>query len=61
MPTATPARNGPKDTEASPPFIEARDLAKRFGGVSAVDGMSITLRRGEMAGLIGRASCRERV
>ena len=35
------------------PLIEARDLKKRFGGVHAVDGMSITLAPGEMVGLIG--------
>lgn len=52
MPTAAPAHNGPRNAEA-PPLIAARDLVKRFGGVRAVDGMSITLCRGEMAGLIG--------
>ncbi len=35
------------------PLIEARDLKKRFGGLHAVDGMSITLAPGEMVGLIG--------
>ena len=34
-------------------LIEARGLVKAFGGVRAVDGMAITLRRGEMLGLIG--------
>ena len=33
--------------------IEARELVKRFGGLAAVDGMSLTLRRGELVGLIG--------
>ena len=35
------------------PLIEARDLVKRFGGLRAVDGMTIALGRGEMVGLIG--------
>ena len=34
-------------------LLEARDLVKVFGGLRAVDGMSIALRRGEMLGLIG--------
>ncbi|MBG1232323.1 ABC transporter ATP-binding protein [Aestuariivirga litoralis] len=33
--------------------ILARDLALNFGGVRAVDGMSISLQRGELLGLIG--------
>jgi branched-chain amino acid transport system ATP-binding protein len=33
--------------------IEARGLTMRFGGLCAVDGMSLTLGRGEMLGLIG--------
>ncbi|HRO12341.1 ABC transporter ATP-binding protein [Amaricoccus sp.] len=36
-----------------PPLIEGRGLVKRFGGVTAVDGMSIALAPGEMVGLIG--------
>ena len=35
------------------PLIEASDLVRQFGGLRAVDGMSISLRRGEMLGLIG--------
>ena len=33
--------------------VVARDLVMQFGGLRAVDGMSITLNRGEMLGLIG--------
>ncbi len=33
--------------------IEARGVTMRFGGLTAVDGMSITLHRGELLGLIG--------
>src|SRR5687767_91209 len=39
-------------TFATPP-LEARGLVKGFGGLRAVDGMSIVLQRGEMLGLIG--------
>jgi branched-chain amino acid transport system ATP-binding protein len=35
------------------PFIEARDLVRQFGGMRAVDGVSIALAPGEMVGLIG--------
>jgi branched-chain amino acid transport system ATP-binding protein len=38
---------------AQPPPIHARDLVKRFGGLAAVDGMSVTVDRGELVGLIG--------
>jgi branched-chain amino acid transport system ATP-binding protein len=38
---------------ASPPLVEGRALVKRFGGLAAVDGMSIALAQGEMVGLIG--------
>jgi branched-chain amino acid transport system ATP-binding protein len=34
-------------------LIAARDLVRRFGGLRAVDGMSIALGRGELVGLIG--------
>jgi len=37
----------------SGPVLTARDLVKRFGGVAAVDGVSIDLPRGRMFGLIG--------
>jgi branched-chain amino acid transport system ATP-binding protein len=38
---------------AGPAAIDARELVRRFNGVSAVDGMSLRLRKGEMVGLIG--------
>ncbi|EKF19050.1 ABC transporter ATP-binding protein [Nitratireductor pacificus] len=34
-------------------LVEAKDLAIQFGGLRAVDGMSLSLHRGEMLGLIG--------
>jgi branched-chain amino acid transport system ATP-binding protein len=39
-------------TEASP-LLETRGLTKRFGGVTAVDGLPLVVRRGEIRGLIG--------
>jgi branched-chain amino acid transport system ATP-binding protein len=35
------------------PLLEARAVVKAFGGLRAVDDMSIALRRGELLGLIG--------
>lgn len=35
------------------PLLEARGLLKRFGGLTAVDGVDISVSRGEMVGLIG--------
>jgi len=37
----------------APPALVARNLVKRFGGVAAVDGVSIELPRGRIFGLIG--------
>ncbi len=35
------------------PVLEARDLHRRFGGVTAVDGISLAVREGEVLGVIG--------
>jgi ABC-type branched-subunit amino acid transport system ATPase component/ABC-type branched-subunit amino acid transport system permease subunit len=35
------------------PLVEARGLAKRFGGIRAVDGCSLTVEEGTITGLIG--------
>jgi branched-chain amino acid transport system ATP-binding protein len=42
-----------EDEAGHAPFVAARSLVKQFGGMRAVDGVSITLARGEMVGLIG--------
>ncbi|MCO6049601.1 ABC transporter ATP-binding protein [Mesorhizobium sp. RP14(2022)] len=47
MPAAFPSSS---DTA---PILEARGLVRAFGGLRAVDGMSLVLGRGEMVGLIG--------
>ena len=36
-----------------PPALEARDLAKSFGGVKAVDGVSFSVEAGKLVALIG--------
>jgi D-xylose transport system ATP-binding protein len=44
--TATPESNGT-------PLVEMRDIRVAFGGVHAVDGVTIDLRAGEVVGLVG--------
>jgi branched-chain amino acid transport system ATP-binding protein len=51
MPPVADATRPTSSATAAP--VEARDLVRRFGGLRAVDGMSIALQRGEMLGLIG--------
>jgi branched-chain amino acid transport system ATP-binding protein len=34
-------------------LLELRDIVVRFGGITAVDGLSLTVHRGEIVGLIG--------
>ena len=46
-----PARKEALDGDR--PALSAKSLVKRFGGVAAVDGVSIDVRRGEIVGLIG--------
>lgn len=37
----------------APPLFEVRDVAKRFGGLKALDGCSLALEAGHVTGLIG--------
>ena len=37
----------------SSPVVEVRNLSKRFGGFTAVDGISFEIGRGEILGLLG--------
>ena len=39
--------------EEQPVFIEAVELTKRFGDITAVDGVSFAVRRGELFGFLG--------
>jgi ribose transport system ATP-binding protein len=38
---------------SAPPLLEAKDISKRFPGVQALDGVSLTVQRGEVLALIG--------
>jgi D-xylose transport system ATP-binding protein len=38
---------------AGPPLVEMRDIRVAFGGVHAVDGVTVDLRAGEVVGLVG--------
>jgi ribose transport system ATP-binding protein len=40
-------------TSAAPVVLEASGIGKRYPGVHALDGVSLTLRRGEVIGLVG--------
>ena len=35
------------------PIVELRGISRRFGGVQALDGVGLMLRRGEVLGLLG--------
>ncbi len=43
----------PARPQAGQAVLEVRDVAKRFGGVTAIDGVSLDLEAGEILGLIG--------
>ena len=43
---------------ALPPAIEVAGLAKRFGDVTAVDGISFAIRQGEIFGFLGPTGSR---
>ena len=47
-----PGQETPEES-AAPPLLEVRDLALSFGGVTALDGLSFDVRRGELLALIG--------
>ena len=36
-----------------PEALRGEDIVKRFGAVTALDGMSLTLRQGEILGVLG--------
>ena len=50
---AGPATNG-KHPPETPVILEVREVAKRFGGITAVNRVDLTLRQGEIVGLIGQ-------
>ncbi|MHB8947175.1 MAG: hypothetical protein ACYC6I_11650, partial [Bacillota bacterium] len=46
---AGPAPSGP----SGPAFFQIEGLVKRFGGLTAVDGVNLSVDRSEVVGLIG--------
>ncbi len=48
---ASPVVDSPTGTDV---ILEARDIRKAFGAVVALDGVSLSLRRGEIHGLVGQ-------
>jgi sulfate transport system ATP-binding protein len=44
---------GPPGTEGGPVSIELRNVSKHFGGVKAVDGVSFSVKEGELMALLG--------
>ena len=50
-PAAQPAADLPRESPA--PLLEVRDLTLRFGGVTALNGVSFTVGRGELFAVIG--------
>ena len=53
-----PSGNGsvsrPSGNGSAPVVLECFDVRKHFGGITAVDGVDLTLRQGEILGLIGQ-------
>ena len=45
--------SGPADSLQTPPLLEVRDIARSFGTVRALAGVSFAVRKGEVLGLIG--------
>ena len=50
---ADPARGGPAPDHMTAPLVEMRQIGKSFGGVRAVDDVSINLYPGEVVALLG--------
>src|SRR4029077_10294230 len=51
------AYSGNRMRSSSPPVIEFREVAKRFGQVAAVDGVTFTVAPGETVSLLGPSGC----
>jgi D-xylose transport system ATP-binding protein len=51
-PAAAPAQ-APAPIAANPPLVELRDISVSFGGVHAVQDVTVDLRAGEVVGLVG--------
>jgi len=53
VPAAAGAEPAAARLEAGEPLLAVRDVAKRYGGVPAVDGVSLAVRSGEVLGIVG--------
>ena len=54
MPRRSPGPNRARCVvQATPPLVEMRDIRIAFGGVHAVEGVTVDLRAGEVIGLVG--------
>jgi urea transport system ATP-binding protein len=51
--TAEPAEKVDASTPAPASIVEVRDLARSFGGLRALDGVDLAVRRGELLAIIG--------
>jgi ABC-type branched-subunit amino acid transport system ATPase component/ABC-type branched-subunit amino acid transport system permease subunit len=51
--TPRPARPAPAGTESQDVVLQAIDVGRDFGGVQAVSGVTLSVRRGTLTGLIG--------
>ncbi len=49
----TPADAFPRSAQVDPVAVRATDIHKRYGGVTALDGVSLTVNAGEIFGIIG--------
>ena len=56
--TALQARqaNGAREP-AGAPLVQIQELTKRFDGVTAVDGVSLDIRRNELFAILGSSGC----
>jgi branched-chain amino acid transport system permease protein len=52
-PTEAPVAGSPPRSAAAPVVVECHEVARSFGGVQALRGVSLTIRRGELVGLVG--------
>src|SRR5690348_17352667 len=50
---AEPVETPPAVEPAAIPLLETRDLSRRFGGLTAIDRLSLEVRQGEILSLIG--------
>jgi len=53
VPVAAAAEPPAERLTAGEPLLAVRDVAKRYGGVPAVDGVSLAVRSGEVLGIVG--------